>query len=107
MLSASPLSPKWKSGERGLNFQNTGDIEMSVCLSDTGIPSIPMAVVLHDNDNDKMMIQRMIVYDYNSTNTPSIIMNVLNNNDNTIKYIYYVYVYIYIYIYIYIYVYMC
>ena len=28
--------PTLKLGERGRNFQNTGDIEMSVYLSDTG-----------------------------------------------------------------------
>ena len=30
-----------------------------------------MAVVLHDNGHDKMIIQRIVVHYYNSTNTPS------------------------------------
>ena len=35
-----------KIRERGLNFQNTGDIEMSVYLSDTGISIISNIVII-------------------------------------------------------------
>ena len=40
LAAAGIFAGTLKLGERGLNFQNTGDIEMSVYLSDTGTNTI-------------------------------------------------------------------
>ena len=90
-------------GERGPNFQNTGDIDMSAYLSDTGINLNVMCVsiVLHkviynvkcdnhtnDNNNDRSHNSHTCHNIHNIHN--SIDNNHSHNTDNSNNLIYYI-----------------
>ena len=104
LAAAGILAWTLKLGERGLNFQNTGDIEMSVYLSDTGISNVISS--MSSSMSMSSMSISIYIYIYMSAAIADTIPDIETSSSVESWMNIYIYIYIYVYIY-YIYVFVC